>query len=132
MKSKKIVIGIAAVAMLALMVGNAYACVGPGLSPGFWKHNLAVYFGDSKGAYSDPGVTGVRAAQNPLPAGPSPPVTKDTMGAWFAKLAGAPWNVDLEQAYLDLCTVGGGADGAAKRVAAANIFNYWADLFPYV
>ena len=118
--------------MSLLMIGTASACVGPGLSPGFWKHNLAVYFKESNGAYSDPGITGVRQAENNLPAGPSPSVTKDTMGAWFDKLAGAPWNVDLAQAYADLKTNGGGVAGNAKRVAAANIFNYWADLSPYV
>ncbi len=129
---KKIVLGIVAIALMASLVGSAYACVGPGLSPGFWKHNLGVYLGEANGAYSDPGVTAVRIAENGNPAGPSPAVTKDNMEAWFDKLAGAPWNVDLEQAYADLCTTGGGAAGAAKRVAAANIFNYWADLFPYV
>ena len=129
---KKILIGIVAIALMACLVGSAFACVGPGLSPGFWKHNLGVYLGLANGAYSDPGVTGVVAAQDPLPAGPSSPVTKDNMAAWFAALAAAPYDVDLEQAYADLCTKGGGAAGDKLRVDAANIFNYWADLFDYV
>ena len=55
MKSKKIVIGIAAVALLALMISNVYAHCGchPGLSPGYWKHNVKVYNG-GPGAYSAP------------------------------------------------------------------------------
>lgn len=106
---KKILVGIAAVALLAFMVSNAYACVGPGLSPGFWKHNLGVYLGEANGAYSDPGVTGVET-YGPLP-GPNFPVTKDNMDTWFAALAGAPWHLDLEGLYADLCTKGGGGCG---------------------
>jgi hypothetical protein len=131
---KVAILGIATVAMLALVVSSqtVLCCVGPGLSPGFWKHNLGVYLGEANGSYSDPGVTGLRIAEAPYYlVGPSPPVTKYNMEAWFDALAGAPWNVDLEQAYADLNTKGGGAAGAATRVAAANIFNYWADLYPY-
>ena len=117
MESKKIVIGIAAVALLSVMVANAYACVGPGLSPGFWKHNVGVKLGLENGAYSDPGVTG----------GPTP-VYKDTMGTWLDM-----WTHDeLLALYNDLSTRGGGATGAATRVAAANVFNAAADLYPYV
>jgi hypothetical protein len=130
---KVAILGIATVAMLALMISSqtVLCCVGPGLSPGFWKHNLGVYLGEANGSYSDPGVTGVRIAENSLPAGPSPPVTKYNMEAWFDTLALAPYNVNLAQAYADMNTQGGGAAGAATRVGAANIFNYWADLYPY-
>ena len=129
---KKILVGTATVALLSLIVvASASACVGSGLSPGFWKHNLGVYLGEANGAYSDPGITAVRIVEGGKPAGPSPAVTKDNMDAWFAALAGAPWNLDLAQLYEDLCTKGGGAEGAALRVAAANEFNYWADLYPY-
>ena len=115
MKSKKIVIGIAAVALLSAIVANAYACVGPGLSPGFWKHNIGVYLGLKNGEYSDPGYT----------AGE---VSKDTMGDWLQ----AHWtDAQLLVLFNDLCTQGGGAAGAAIRVAAANVFNAAADLFPY-
>ena len=121
MKSK-IVIGIVAVALLSVMIANAYACVGPGLS-GFWKHNVGVYLGLANGAYSDPGVTG------PSPIPPYTPLcTKDTMGAWLH----AHWtDSQLLALYNDLNTKGGGATGDATRVAAANVFNYMADLFPY-
>jgi hypothetical protein len=130
---KKLLIGLMAVALLAPMVANASACVGPGLSPGFWKHNLGVYLGYNNGKYSDPGVTGIRIAENGLPAGPDPPgaVTKDNMEAWFDALAELPYELDLEELYDDLCHKGGGAVGAGIRVEAANVFNYWADLYPY-
>jgi len=123
MKSKKIVMGIAAVALLSAIVANAYACVGPGLSPGFWKHNVGVYLQLANGKYSDPGVTG------PSPIPPYTPLcTKDTMGAWLH----AHWtDAQLLALYNDLSTVGGGAAGDAIRVAAANVFNYMADLTPY-
>jgi hypothetical protein len=114
MKSK-IVIGIAAVVLLSVMVANAYACYGPGLSPGFWKHNLGVWLGLANGAYSDPGYTGGI-------------VSKATMGAW---LTGLDATLEMKALYDDLCTVGGGATGAATRVAAANVFNAAAGLSPY-
>ncbi len=53
MKSKRIAIGIAAVTILALMISSVYAGTGcpPGLSPGYWKHNVKVYNG-GPGHYS--------------------------------------------------------------------------------
>jgi hypothetical protein len=116
MKSKKMLIGIAAVAMLALMIANVYAdgCCGcaPGLTPGFWKNNLAVYLGLANGnrGYSDP--TG------------SPTVTKDNMGAFFDSLAGTH---DLNQLYRNLCPQLDGTT-ADIRNNAANIFNLAAGL----
>lgn len=56
MKSKKIVIGIAAVALLALMISNVYACY-PALSPGYWKHNVKVYNGGPGSFSGDPHET---------------------------------------------------------------------------
>ena len=87
---------------------------GPGLTPGFWKNNLAVYLGLANGnrGYSDP--TG------------SPTVTKDTMGAFFDSLAGT---YDLNQLYRDLCPQLDGTT-ADIRNAAANIFNVAAGLSP--
>ena len=111
---KKLLIGMMAVALLALMVANVYACVGPGLSPGFWKHNIGVYLGENNGEYSDPGYTWV--------------VSKETMGDWL----GTHWSqAELEAAYEALSTKGGGAAGAAIRVGMANVFNAAADLTPY-
>jgi hypothetical protein len=91
---------------------------GPGLTPGFWKNNLAVYLGLANGnrGYSDP--TG------------SPTVTKDTMGAFFTSLddtKGGPY--DLMQLYRNLSPQ---LDGITPdiRNAAANIFNVAAGLSP--
>ena len=112
---KSILMSIVVAALVAsLSVGMASACVGPGMSPGFWKHNLGIYLQEANGSYSNPT--------------PNPIVSKDTMAAFFANLEGTE---DLEQLYEDLCTQGGGAVGAATRVNAANIFNAAADLYPY-
>jgi hypothetical protein len=87
-------------------------CGEPGLSPGFWKHNVGVYLGYSPGSYSDPVGSTV--------------VSKGTMGDWLGSLG-----LDLEALYEDLSTRGGGAAGAATRVGAANVFNALAGLQPY-
>jgi hypothetical protein len=116
MKLNRIALGLTAIVLMVLMVSTARACVGPGLSPGFWKHNVGVKLGLENGAYSDPGVTG-----------PPTPVSKETMGTWLDMWSTA----ELTALYNDLNTKGGGAAGAAIRVAAANVFNAAADLFPY-
>ncbi len=86
----------------------------PGLTPGFWKNNLAVYLGLANGnrGYSNP--TG------------SPTVTKATMEAFFDSLAG---QYDLPQLYRDLCPQ---LDGTTAQIRndAANIFNVEAGLSP--
>jgi hypothetical protein len=114
---KKILMGISAAALLTLlMVGAASACVryGPGLSPGFWKHNVGVKLGLENGAYSDPGYTGDI-------------VSKATMGTWLDQ-----WTPQqLLDLYNALNTKGGGSVGAAARVDAANFFNLAAGLSPY-
>jgi len=92
---------------------------GPGLSPGFWKHNVGVYLKSvglpgENGAYSDPVNSIV--------------VTKATMGAWLH----SHWtNGQLQALFAALSTTGGGATGAAIRVGAANVFNAAAGLAPY-
>ena len=115
MKLNRIALGLTAIVLTVLMVSTARACVGPGLSPGFWKHNVGVYLGYANGAYSDPGY-------------PPPCPSKEGMAAFFAQ-----WDTSsLEDLYDDLSTRGGGAAGAATRVNAANVFNTAADLSPYV
>ncbi len=86
----------------------------PGLTPGFWKNNLAVYLGLANGnrGYSDP--TG------------SPTVTKQTMAAFFDSLAG---KYDLNQLYRNLSPQLDGTT-ATIRNDAANIFNVEAGLSP--
>jgi hypothetical protein len=56
---KKTVIAIAAVAMLAIMIPFTFADVvlppchcAPGRTPGYWKHQLKVYLGETNGKYS--------------------------------------------------------------------------------
>ena len=58
---KKTLTGIVAVAFVAMMITNAYAqcvptppciCGCPGLTPGFWKHNIQVYLDDDSIGYS--------------------------------------------------------------------------------
>ena len=96
------------------------SCI-PGLSPGFWKHNVGVYLTEIgtlqdkhavNGAYSDPTN--------------SPVVNKESMSAWLGGLG-----LDLEALYNGLNTKGGGAEGAATRVNAANVFNALAGLSDY-
>jgi hypothetical protein len=84
---------------------------GPGLTPGFWKNNLAVYLGYANGnrGYSDP--TGALL------------VTKGTMAAFFDTFPHAT----LEKLYTDLTTMG---NNAAIRDAAANVLNVAAGLSP--
>jgi hypothetical protein len=52
MKSRNSLLGVTALALMALMISTAYAtCKPPGLSPGYWKHNVHVYCGGN-GSYS--------------------------------------------------------------------------------
>ena len=118
MISKKVYGTVFAALMISMLtttmaITTVNACAGPGLSPGFWKHNVGVYLGLRNGSYSDP-VN-------------SPFVSQETMGTWLSQ-----WTVkQLTDLYNDLNTKGGGAVGAATRVAAADVFNAAADLFPY-
>ena len=117
MKLNRIALGLTAIVLMVLMVSTARACVGPGLSPGFWKHNVGVYLEYNNGAYSDPTVY----------PGQTPLVTKDTMGAWLLHLDTVHgW--DMEALYDALSYQGGGAAGALIRNTAANVFNAEADL----
>jgi len=99
-------------------------CEGPGLTPGFWKHNVGIYLTSIgtltgkdavNGAYSDP-VN-------------SPVVNKDNMGTWLASLTPAQLGgKTLLQLYTEMKTKGGGAAGAETRQGAANVFNALAGL----
>ena len=51
MKVNRIALSLISVALIVLMVSTAYACELPGLSPGYWKHNVKVYCG-GPGHYS--------------------------------------------------------------------------------
>ena len=113
---KKLIISIAAVALLSLMIGGVYAVYAvdtcpPGLTPGFWKHNVGVLLGYNNGSYSSP--TG------------SIWVSQDTMESWLL----LHWTIpELQTLYGQLSYQGGGAAGALIRNTAANDFNMQAGL----
>ena len=53
MHSKRILFGVLTIALMTLMVSTVTAChyCKPGLSPGYWKHNVKVYV-EGRGSYS--------------------------------------------------------------------------------
>ena len=75
---------------------------GPGLTPGFWKHNVGVYLGLANGAYSNSG---------------SPLATPAKMATFLSQWS----NAQLLTWFNDLSTQGGGSTGAALRQNTANI-----------
>ena len=128
MKSKKILIGIAAVALLSLMIANVYAqlpsvptqpcsCGCTGLTPGFWKHNIKVRLdGDSIG-YSA------------LPDGTK--LTNDLMDEYLTAITtylyGPHPTFTFEQALVYLKLPGWSTD----RTNTANWFNWAAGYGPF-
>ncbi len=89
---------------------------GPGLTPGFWKHNVGVYltaqgYGglDVHGSYSDSG---------------SPLATRENMATFLSQWS----NAQLLIWYNDMNHQGGGSTWAAIRQNTANIFNAAAGL----
>ncbi len=85
--------------------------LGPGLTPGFWKHNIGIFLGIRNGAYSNSGSSIVNAVG---------------MEAWLGSLGFS--EAELLDFYNALNTQGGGAAGAALRQGTANIFNALAGL----
>ncbi len=81
----------------------------PGLSPGFWKHNIGVYLELRNGAYSSP-YEGF---------------DKSTMPTFLVGLG-----IDLNEAYTALTTMGGGS-AAQGRIDMANALNAAAGFLPY-
>jgi hypothetical protein len=123
---KKTLISIVAVAFVALMISNAYANCGvpkppctcgrcPGLTLGFWKHNIQVYLdGDSIG-YSA------------LPDGTK--LTNALMDTYLTKIQGKPgmagFTFEDALAYLKL------KGWSADRTNTANWFNWAAGYGPF-
>jgi hypothetical protein len=57
MRLNRFALGLTAIALMVLLVSTTSACYLPGLSPGYWKHNVKVYCG-GPGSYSgDPHET---------------------------------------------------------------------------
>lgn len=128
---KKALIGMLAVTLVALMMTSASAqCITPmtyycdqrcpGLTPGFWKHNIEVRLGLTKGAYSA------------FPNG-----TKLTDGMMDDLLWAVRWELgDRSEPYwftfeLALNYLKGNG-WSADRTNVANWFNWEAGFNPYV
>ena len=136
---KKILVSITAIALLALMSSSVVAAGvhlpapdftvwGPntethkvGLTPGFWKHNLSVYLGESKGAYSDTQInTGIFGSR----------INEGWMD-WILSEIAVRSGVSLspEQLLADLSAKGPGSE--AIRTNTANWFNYVNGFLPF-
>jgi hypothetical protein len=112
MKMNRIALGIAALTVMVLLVSTASACTLPGLSPGYWKHNVKVYCG-GPGHYSG-----------------DPHETDDSMESyelWIRNNIAGQGSFTLEWANERF------QDNAYKSMwlTIANWFNAAADRFPY-
>jgi len=85
----------------------------PGLTPGFWKHNIGVYLGLNPGKYS---------------AFPDGTKLTGPMLEGFAATVG----VSLQEAYDAVSAKGNTAGQAAIRADMANAFNAAAGYGPFV
>ena len=118
---KKIPVGIVAVAFVALMIANVYACEcrPHGFTPGFWKHNIEVRLGLTNGAY------------NAFEGGPLDGVklTDAMMDSFLADIHAHPGGpqFDFAQALENLQLPGWSED----RTDTANWFNWAAGYGPF-
>jgi hypothetical protein len=128
---KKVLLIITAVALVVLMTSSVYAvpiCVPkpdencplthcPGLTPGFWKHNLEVYLDQTNGAYSAAyGTTMSGSLMLSL-------LNKIKTGIGFGGTT-----AELAQDLLDTLKLPG---WSTDRTNAANWFNYLMGFAPY-
>jgi len=125
---KKTLMGIVAVALVALMIANVYAaipaptfcgCLCRGFTPGFWKHNIQVRLGLTNGAYSA------------FEGGPKDGIklTDAMMDGFLARIKAKPGmsGFTFEQALAYLKLQGWSAD----RTNTANWFNWAAGYGPF-
>jgi hypothetical protein len=120
MKGKKTVLMIATLMLVASMLSTVIAngtpppppCTEPGLSPGFWKHNIAVALGENPGSFSSPHEG-------------QPHLTEADLQQWADDIG-----VTLEEALETLNARGPGS--SMIRHNMANLFNEAADFCPYV
>jgi hypothetical protein len=129
---KKSLVSILAVAMLSLMVGGVFAqvnwiptpefciCYPEGLTPGFWKHNLEVYLGETNGKYSAIYGDKLNDAQMETLLG----MIRDTFGL--------DSSYDLEQLAGELLEILKEPGWSMDRTNVANWFNFWSYIGPYV
>jgi hypothetical protein len=126
---KKILIAIAAVAMMAIIIPAAFAtlptipaptfcgCLCPGFTPGFWKHDLTVLLGGpgDYNAFEGGTLDGVK-------------VTGAMLTTWLGAINSATGlSLTPEQALAILQLPGWSTD----RTNLANWFNYEAGYGPY-
>ncbi len=86
-------------------------CKLDGLSPGFWKHNIAVYFGENPAKYN-------------VPHEGEPRITEEPLDGYLDAIG-----VTAENAYAALTAKGKGS--AETRLDMANAFNAVAGYTPY-
>jgi len=125
---KKTLIGIVAVAFVALMIANAYAqcipapplceCMPPGFTPGFWKHDIEVRLGLTNGAY------------NAFEGGPLDGVklTDALMDGYLAAINTA---LGTSFTFAQLLGYLQGPGWSADRTNTANWFNFVAGYGPF-
>lgn len=96
------------------------SCCAPGFTPGFWKHNIEVYLGDTNGAYSA------------FSGGPrdGDKLTDAMMESFLNAIKAQPGmsSLTFEQALAYLNLPGWSTD----RTNTANWFNWAAGYGPYV
>ena len=128
---KKILLVMAVIALSALMIGSVYAvpitvptpptncpdtsC--PGLTPGFWKHNLEVYLELTNGAYS--AAYGTKVSDG---------LMLDLLTDIKAGIGYGGTTDQLAQDLLDTLNLPG---WSTDRTNAANWFNFLMGFAPY-
>jgi hypothetical protein len=103
----------------AVCVPPCCSCCAPGFTPGFWKHNIEVFLGDTNGAYSA------------FSGGPrdGDKLTDAMMQAFLDAInAQSGMSLTFEEALENLNLRGWSAD----RTNTANWFNWAAGYGPYV
>ena len=134
MKIKKILIALAAVTMLTMMIANVYAVAHTmptplfcepycscGFTPGFWKHNINVYLGNTNGKYSAFSWTGTM-----YPAG-----TKLNADIMDDLLDAINLKYDPDVTFEELLEALEGPGWSADRTNAANLLNEAAGYGPF-
>ncbi len=109
---KKIFISFVVGVFAAVMVANVLAVCSPGMSPGFWKHNIGVHLGLTNGAPSA------------FEGGPLDGVKCDD------SILNAFTTRRLTELYTILSTGGGGA-AAQGRIDVANFLNAYFGYGPF-
>jgi hypothetical protein len=129
---KKTIVSILGVVMLSLMIGSAFAqlpdpiptpefciCEPAGLTPGFWKHNLGVYLGETNGKYSAIYDNKLDDAQ------------METLLEHIRDTFGLDESYDLTVLAGELLAILDEPGWSMDRTNVANWFNFWSFIGPY-